>query len=212
MLSMKLFYWKKSSHIKTKASDRHRFHTHVEQQRAKWFSSALLCRVCRLNFHTTTTYPLNKPLLGNIKFSFPSLPQIKAFKRISERPWLSQMNMRKDLKTINSKMHEVFKIKLEFHVSSLYTFVRRVYSQLSLFWREGNCEKISGSRRLFHAEQQLEGKFLCHHKWYHYGAILRLNVCIILPCLRDTERASEPEKGFVHNRTLHVFGLVQNFC
>lgn len=25
---------------------------------------------------------------------------------------------------------------------------------------------------------------LCHHKWYYYGAILRLNVCIILPWLR----------------------------
>lgn len=30
--------------------------------------------------------------------------------------------------------------------------------------------------------------FLCHHKWYHYGAILRLNVCIILPCLGEKEK------------------------
>lgn len=125
------------------------------------------------------------------------------------------MNKRKDLKTINSKLHEVFKIKLEFHVSSLCTYVR-VYPQSSYFWEkergQGSWAKISGSRRLFHAEQQLEGNFLCHHKWYHYGAILRLNVCIISQCPRDTKRASKPRKGFcTTERYMHALAWCKTF-
>lgn len=101
-------------------------------------------------------------------------------------------------------MHKVFKIKLE-----ACLLAPKLRTQLSFRGEKGEarfemCDmriflrgSLSVSR--FHVATAAAAAALCHHKWYHYGAILRLNVCIIPPCLR--KRVGTPRRSTI--RKLH---------
>lgn len=66
-------------------------------------------------------------------------------------------------------------------------------------------------------QQQPRGNSLCHHKWYHYGAILRLDVCIILPCLWEGPPSFHPPKMGRITENIRAekatwLCFMQNFC